>query len=333
MSETDTTSGGPRRILIARHPTFKGGFYDCVLKWLAQNHPRLCDLFQPIDYPNKVADYSQFALHVPWLQDPVQAWSQETYDWADSIAAECDKRGIPVNNRVDRLLNAAKFAGAQTMRSVGIHTPRMALIDDPAEFRRTLLGMTLPLFLRENWGHWSKIFRADTMEEVQALPIEDFKRPLAVEVIDVRDPRDGLYRKYRYIAAGDIGVSHHMQISSEWITRGENRVYTDVTRKNELDYVARPDPHHELFQRARKAMGLDFVAFDYAYDPTGRMVTWEANPFPIVKLSQYKLIYRNHAIHRTIRAMVAMYLRQAGLPVPEQMAQRLLYEDSIPSSP
>jgi hypothetical protein len=327
-SNAATNTKRPKRILIARHPTYKGGFYDCVFKWLMENYPHLLQFFQIVEFPAVFEDWSDIILHVPWLQDPVQGWCKKTYAWAIYMMAECDRHKIPVINRVDRLTNATKFAGARAMRSVGIATPKMALIKNAEEFRETLLDIPLPLFVREDWGHWGKIYRADTLEAARAIPIEEFARPLAVEIIDVRDPTDGLYRKYRYIAAGDVGISHHVQISSEWITRGDNRVYSEVTRDDELAYIAKPDPHHELFQRAAKAMGLEFVAFDYAYDHSGRMVTWEANPFPLIHFSKKKLMYRNHAIRRTMCAMVALYFEQAGLPVPERMAQGLTYAQS-----
>jgi hypothetical protein len=219
-----------------------------------------------------------------------------------------------VLNRVDRLLNAAKSRGAQIMRSVGATTPRMAPIADRREFAESLLGLTLPLFVREDWGHSRNVFRVDTPADVRRVPWDEFQRPLAIEIMDVRDPRDGLYRKYRYVAAGDLGVSHHLQVSDAWITRGDNRIITPETRDQELAYITASDPHHSLLQRARRALGLDLVAFDYGYRPDGQMVVWEANPFPTIVFGARRLIYRNPAIHRTIMAIVRMYLAAAGLP-------------------
>jgi hypothetical protein len=329
MNAATSDTVRPGRILIARHPTYKKGFYDILLKWLAQNFPDVLGLFQMVEFPAVVTDWSRFILHVPWLQDPVQAWCQKTYSWAVEMTAKCDQRGIPIINRVDRLTNAAKFAGARAMQSAGIATPKMALIENAQEFRETLLGIPLPLLVREDWGHWGKMHRADTIEAARAIPLDEFARPLAMEVIDVRDPRDGLYRKFRYIAAGETGVGYHIHISDNWITRGQDLTINDETRREELEYVARQDPHHELFQRARKAMGLDFVAFDYGYDHTGRMVVWEANPFPLIKFS-VRRPFRNHCTHRTLCSMVALYLGQAGLAVPEAIEQGLIYRDGSP---
>jgi hypothetical protein len=273
-------------------------------------------LFEVRDLPVAVRDWSRYAVHAAWLQDPVEQWSAETYEQAVDLQAECDEREIPVLNRVDQLGNATKSRGAQLMSAVGVSTPRMAPIADRREFETSLLGLTLPLFIREDWGHSRQVFRVDRPADVPNIPWASFERPLAVEIVDVRDPRDGTYRKHRYVAAGDVGVSHHLQSSHEWITRGENRVMTSATRDEELRYITQRDPHHELLQSARRALGLDLVAFDYGYAPDGRMVVWEANPFPTIVLGTRRLVYRNPAIHRTLLAIVRMYLSAAGMPIP-----------------
>jgi hypothetical protein len=304
------------RLLIVRHRAYQRQFFDVILKWVAANIPELAPLFAVHDLPVRIRDWSPYALHVPWLQDPVQQWSPETYEQAIRLAAECDARRIPVLNRVDRLVNATKSRGAALMRGVGVATPRMVPIKDRREFERTLLGLVPPLFIREDWGHARHSFRVDSPADVPRIPWSMFQRPVGIEIVDVRDPHDGLYRKYRYVAAGDLGVAHHVQSSAEWITRGENRVITPKTQDDELRYVSRADPNHNALQRARRALGLDLVAFDYGYMPDGRIVVWEANPFPLIVFGTRRLIYRNPAIHRTLLAIVRMYLAAAGLPVP-----------------
>jgi len=247
------------------------------------------------------------------------------YKQANRLAAKCDKHEIPIINRVDQLINATKSVAGPLIASAGIRTPRTALIRDREEFKETLLGLNLPLFVREDWGHKSLIRRADTPEDVRNMPLDGFTRPVATELIDVRDRRDGLYRKYRYIAAGDQGVSHHLQFSWEWVTRGGERVYTDATREEELSYISRQDQNHAALQRARKALGLDFMAFDYSYDRDGAVVVWEVNVFPYFRLAKGKLKYRNAAIHRTMLAMLKMYLQYASLRVPDRLEHLLAY--------
>jgi hypothetical protein len=304
------------RVLIVRHRKYQRHFFDVILKWVAANVPEVAPLFDVRDLPVRIRDWSPYALHVPWLQDPVQEWSPETYDQANSIAAECDACGIPVLNRVDRLLNATKSRGAELMRSIGVATPRMALVTNPREFEHSLLGLSPPLFIREDWGHSRNVFRVEGQADVSRIPWSTFQRPVAIEIVDVRNPHDGLHRKYRFFAAGEIGISHHVQTSAEWITRGENRLITPESRDEELRYITHPDANHDALHRARRALGLDLVAFDYGYTPDGRMIVWEANPFPTIVFGTRRLIYRNPAIHRTLLAIVRLYLVAAGVAVP-----------------
>ena len=300
-------------------------FYDVVLRWVAENYPEFSPLFQIQSLPRVLPLESSIVLHIPWFQDPVQEWSRWRYREANRLAARCDARGIPIINRVDRLINASRSVGARLMQDAGIRTPRTARIEDIAAFRETLLGLRLPLFVRDDWGHGKRMVRADTIEEARSLPLDEIARPVASEIVDVQDRRDGLFRKYRYIAVGELGVTHHLIITKGWVTRGTVRVKNDQTRDEELAYIEQQDPHHEEFQRARKALGLDFVAFDYGYDQEGRMVAWEANPYPFIQISTDYLSYRNHAIHRTLAAMLRLYLHTGGIPVPEKLEREARY--------
>jgi hypothetical protein len=315
----------PKFLIVRR----RGGdpFYDLVLEWVGEHYPDHLRLFDVRDLPYFDPTLKGVVLHVPWLQDPVQAWSRKTYLAASCLALLCDLRGIPIINRVDRLTNTAKSTGARLMSSAGLRTPRIARIENAEEFRETLLGVPLPLFVRDDWGHQGPMLRADTRAEAAALPIEQFPRPVAIELIDLPDRQDGLYRKYRYVAAGKNGVTHHLQVSPGWITRGKDRVMNDLTRQQELDYVAKQDPNHAALQRARELLGLEFLAFDYSYDYDGRVVVWEANPYPYLHFSPPggSLAFRDHAMHRTVAAMFKMYLEYGGVPVPESLAARVAY--------
>jgi hypothetical protein len=167
------------------------------------------------------------------------------------------------------------------------------------------------------------MLRADTPDQARRLPLERFRAPVAIELVDLADARDRLYRKYRYLVAGDRGVPHHVQASATWVTRGRDRVVTDATRAGELDYIESPSLHHDRFQRARHALGLDVVAFDYAIDADGEPVVWEANPYPFLQFSRRGLAYRNDALHRSIAILVALYFERAGLAMPGGLADAI----------
>jgi hypothetical protein len=248
------------------------------------------------------------------------------------VAAACERRGIPVVNRVDRLSNAMKLETASRLSRVGIRTPAMRLIRDHRELREGHGGPRLPLFVREDAGHGGPMVRVDTEEELRAVPLEGFRRPIAVEFIDVRSPEDGLYRKFRYVVAGRLGVPHHMQTTQGWITRGNVRFHSPATRAQEESYVGRPDPHHEMFQRARVALGLDLVAFDYGFDRRGEPIIWEANPFPYFHIPKNRLSYLAPAMHRTLAAVIHLYLERAGLDIPAELQEILFTSEAVSCS-
>jgi hypothetical protein len=320
------------RFLALRHWSNPGAF-DPLLAWLAEHAPEVRARFELHLLPWRTPDWSRARLHLPWLQDPVQAWSARAYARALELGAECAARGIPVINPVERLANAEKSEGARRMRVAGLRTPRMEPIRDAAEFAETGLGLPLPLFVREDAGHGGPLLRADTPEQLRRLPVGMFSRPVAVELIDVRDPRDGLHRKHRYLAAGEVGVALALHASQRWVTRGTRPVFSPDLVQEELAYTGAPDPHHADFQRARAALELDVVAFDYGYDRDGRMVVWEANPFPWIDRPGGRRAYREPAYARAFAAIARLYLTRAGLPVPARIEAALARDQARAGGP
>ena len=326
------------RFLITRHPAKTPRFYDVLLDWTQSRLPRVRGRFELRMLPLAVRIPSRYVLHVPWLQDPVQQWSVRVYEQAKRLSAELDARGIPTINPVERLANAAKSTGARLIGDSGIRTPRTVPIDDAERFRDTFLGLNLPLLVREDWGHSSEraietgqVVRCDTPEAVRKLELERFKRPVAMEFVDARDPRDGFYRKYRYVAAGDTGVALHLHVKDHWFVKGANQLYSDGIREEDLAYISGPDPNHDALQRARRALKLDFVAFDYSYDRGGRLVVWEANPYPYFHFIGGRRAYRTPALERAFAAILELYHTRAGLPVPEEVERLLTWPPGAPA--
>jgi hypothetical protein len=107
MAMANSKTGTGQRFLIVRHRTYRRFFFEIILRWLETNLPHLASRFEVRDLPVRIKDWSRYALHVAWLQDPVQHWSPKTYDRALELLRQCDERGIPVVNRVDRLMRPA----------------------------------------------------------------------------------------------------------------------------------------------------------------------------------------------------------------------------------
>jgi len=315
-----TSASVTPRVMLVRHPTNRVRFYQVFLDWVSLNFPECLVHFELRLLPCTVRQGAGVALCVPWLQDPVEDWSQATYRHADALEATCNTHGVSTINPVDRLVNASKIEGTRRIAQAGFRTPRMVLIQDIEAFKRDAGGLTFPICVREDRGHQKPILRVENLRELENLALEGFERPIGVEIVDVSGP-DGLYRKYRYIAAGDHGVSHHLQITPHWVTRGEDRIANDATKAEELAYVNAPDPHHARFQAACRALELDFAAFDYGYDRDGNAVVWEANPYPFIRFCSIggSGEYRHAPMHRTMAAMLAFYLERAGIRSPDTL--------------
>ena len=157
----------PKRFLVVRHGGKGPRFYNVILDWVTRTLPDLRALFELRQLPCRIRDFSPYLLHIPWLQDPVQQWSAKAYRQANALAETCDECRIPVINRVDQLMNAAKSTGARLIASTGIRTPEAVLITDVDEFKQTMCGMKLPLLVREDWGHGGLVCRADKPADVR----------------------------------------------------------------------------------------------------------------------------------------------------------------------
>lgn len=312
------------RFLVVRHAASNPGFYNIILGWVASRLPEIRPLFELHQLPCLVRSWSRYALHVPWLQDPVQHWSRPAYRQACRLAEACDAHRIPIINRVDRLVNASKSNGARLIARAGIRTPRILPVRDTEQFRETLSGLRLPVLIREDWGHGGPILRADTMQDIHNLPLERFSRPIAVEFIDTRGS-DGLYRKYRYVAAGNTGVTQSMHVQRDWLVRGRKCVFNAGLKEEELAYISSTDANHARLQEARRALGLDFVAFDYSYDRQGGLIVWEANPYPYLHFPKGTRGYRIVSLERVLAAIIRLYLSRSGLPVHDGV-EELLYQ-------
>lgn len=69
-------------------------------------------------------------------------------------------------------------------------------------------------------------------------------------------------------------------IAEHWCVHAENRVRGPQYIAEEQTFLNAPCPFHDELDSARRALGLDYVAFDYSLDRQGSLVIWEPNPFP-----------------------------------------------------
>jgi hypothetical protein len=71
-------------------------------------------------------------------------------------------------------------------------------------------------------------------------------------------------------------------------------------------------------------MGLDVAAYDYSYDREGKLVVWEANPFPYIQFSGIKRRQTWSVTTRALAAMALCYFDKAGVEAPTELTSLYL---------
>lgn len=317
---------GEDRFLVLRHPSALPSYYRKFLAWTGKNHPDIRRRFELRLITESIKDWSQYSLVIPWLPDTFMYRNTVAQRQAANLVAQARDRKIPVINPPEQLLATSKHDSAQRLIAAGVNTARTMRITEPAKFRVDNCGLNLPILIREDLAHggWSPVFKIHDQDELDRVPIAQMERPIAVEFVDTRSMQDGLVRKYRYMAMGELGISHTLQISEHWEVRSGVRKLTPETIAEELDYCERPDPNHAIFQSARRSLGLDFVAFDYSYDQLGNVIVWEINVLPGLGLPHQS--NRAHLIRPLQRAMAAtlkLYLQRAGQESTQALESQL----------
>ena len=319
-------SRGDDRFLVLRHPAALPSYYEKFLEWTHSNHPELRRRFELRLITESIGDWSRYSLVIPWLPETFLYRNSVARSQAAQLVAGARENGLPVINPPEKLLAISKHDASQQLIAAGVNAAKTVRITDPAEFHLKTCGLNLPILIREDLAHggWSPVFKVHSQDELNQVPIDQMEMPIAVEFIDTRSKADGLFRKYRYMAMGDIGISHTLQISEHWEVRSGVRKLTPSTVAEELDYCDHFDPNHKIFQAARRALGLDFLAFDYSYDHHGKMVVWEINVLPGLGLPDKS--DRAHLIRPIERAMAAtlkLYLERSGQTVPPELESQI----------
>jgi hypothetical protein len=325
---------GDRKIALVRDRHGSAKYYNLFLKWIAERLPDVRSRLELNLLPCDVRDWSQYALVVPWIAETLLCRSPRVREQAFELTDAADKHGVPVINRPERLLNISKYDSAQRIARLGVRVPRTERIEDVAQFKRHLNGMRLPLLVREDLTHGghSPMFLVRHPHEARDIPLKEFSSPIAVEFVDVRSPKDGLVRKYRYMAMGDTGVAHTLQCSQHWEVRADVRVINEATRSEEILYADAPDPHHDLLQHVRRGLELDFVGFDYSLDHEGQLIVWEINILPGLGIPTGP--NRGHLvppIERAMAATVRLFLQRAQLNVPLEVEELLQIHPRTPA--
>ena len=315
--------GRVRHVHVLREQERPFNFF--FFHWLRRTHPRLVPRFRHSTTADP-APIDTASLFIPWLQDPVRERSAALFEQVSSVEAAYARAGVPVVNPVRVLSNCIKSVALEKIREAGVRTARSVRLEPDARFGSVADALGVPFIVRNDRGHGGHVRLVRNAREFRTVEWDLLPHPLALEFVDTRGP-DGLYRKYRYVFAGDAGVPRHVVITNSWFAHAGDRIRRQESLDEELAYVNRPDPFHDALDAARKALELDFVAFDYGVDQEGRLVVWEPNPFPML-WSRFNardpyFKYQRPQVDRVFELQLRFYLETACLaeaPAPPRSA-------------
>ena len=320
---------GDPHFLVLRHWR-DPRMYETLLRWMEINFPEVRSCFYRRTWPVRLIDLENASIVIPWLQDPVPNWSIDVHAGLCSFADSAYAHDIPVFNHPASQLNAARRTTSELLSGLDIRVPKVMLIESEQDLLRIWNEFSGPVILRSHWGHGGTFLKLERGELPDWRFVSTLTNAAAIEYIDTSDEQ-GLFTKFRYLAAGTRGISAHRITSVAWEVRGSNKLLHDKQLADEQHYMEYLDVNHKIFQKARVALGLDLVAFDYSYDREGRIVIWEGNPNPGISFGSHaeRLRYRHAAFHRCFAAMTCAYFDKAGLEAPKRLAALCDYSGEL----
>lgn len=302
------------RVLVVRHPAKRSYTYRECLNWIRKNVPQLHARMEFLTLPNQPRDWDAIGLLACWTADTMRHWSPEGYRDACRLTDTCRARGIPVVNPVDSHAAHSKLEMTTIWRQSGIRAPRCELINDVEAFKETMAGMAFPFLIRDEQGHGRPSCWISCAKDLEHVPWHEMIRPMASEFIDTRSVRDGLFRKYRCIVAGDEVIPRHVIANTDWEVRPERRVNSDELHTEEVAFIQDRPEHADQLYYAAQLLDLDIAGIDYSIDPNGELVLWEANPVPNLNAPPtHRAQHILPAVERSFAAIAKLYLTKLGL--------------------
>ena len=222
-------------------------------------------------------------------------------------------------NPPSAVLGTGRVAMAQRLRGIeGLTVPRVENV------AREDLGRIdhFPVLLRPPGYHTGEFFELvrdrDELASVAAsLPGESL---LAIELLDARGA-DGHYRKYRVLCIGGVLYPIHLARSTHWKVHyfSADQVRTAEAIAEEEAFLtdmpaAIGDRAMRAIEEAAQRIGLDYFGIDFALDPHGNALFFEANATmrAVIPLEKEQAEARRRATTTANRALRDLVLRAAN---------------------
>ncbi len=333
---------GPGR---GRHPGYIAGVLDAI----ARHAPGLRDTIRVhATGGGKWPDLRDVRAVLFWLADPLRELYPDCFAEAVEIARRAREAGARLANPPEALSNSIKSVQAALWTAAGIPTPPHRRFETRAELDCLAGALSYPVLVKSDQLHSQARMRfCRSAEGIRALPADALAMPgSVVPFVDTREgyraTRPGsiwarFYHKKRVIMLGDIVHPRHTLFSVSPIVGlkkstifpfasgegqrilqpGDSTVHACIEADNAF-WSGEPEMP-ELMRAARRALGIDAAAIDYATRADGSVVLWEANPyFFLVSAGRYILPKerRFRERYRSFYVVLTRYLERLIAPPP-----------------
>jgi len=295
------------------------GYGQHVLDWLGVERPDLARRVQVHETGSGRVELDGVCAVLFWLGDPLERYP-DCLEEALVIQREAERASVRVINPPTALATYGKELQATLFSGACVPSPPAVRLNGPEDLEACGERWGFPLIVRgdQSYGQaGTRVVRS--AREIRSLQPPDLPlRPVASPLIDVRERRAGhrngdlwsrLYHRKRAFLIGEECVSYSLFFGTSPVVAQDTSLYQDyhvwqrrlrplgragrrvlgvlraalgVNRALALEgeYRDAPVAHAEVLRRAGEALGLRFLAFDYASLPDGEIVIWEANPYP-----------------------------------------------------
>jgi glutathione synthase/RimK-type ligase-like ATP-grasp enzyme len=232
----------------------------------------------------------------------------------------------PLINTPGAVMPTGRAENAERLRTLeNVVAPRTSLIarsvlerDGAAALER--LGFNFPVLLRLPRQHTGRHFvlveESDELGPALAqLPGDEF---FAIEYLDARGA-DGQARKYRVMFIDGKMYPLHLAVSPHWKIHYFSADMTENAANRAEDERFLADMRGALgptaiaaLERIEQTLGLDYAGIDFAVDPQGRVLLFEANATMVVAQpgADARWDYRRPAVTAILNAFKEMVIKR-----------------------
>jgi glutathione synthase/RimK-type ligase-like ATP-grasp enzyme len=305
-----------KRLLIVGHTGKRAYTYRDFLSWVDRDLPELRTRMKFCRLPGPTDDWSSIGAMTFWIADSIDVWSPSGHRQADELERRAAARGLVCLNSITTLGMTTKSESTRLWNEAGLRAPRCIRVRHAADVE-TLNDFRYPLLIRDDRGHGRPSVLVHEPSELTRVDWRKLVSPMVAEYVDTRSPKDGLYRKYRCIVAGNRVVPRHLLANEGWEVRPDKRIASEELLREELTFVERAAPHESQLVYAARVLGLDIAGIDYSLTAEGDLILWEANPVPNLNAPPSdRAGHLMPAVIRSFAAIAELYLGQLGVEVP-----------------